>query len=63
MPEFDRFLIAPQSTGLERDVESWLLPEDAYSTLEDAYLFRGRLKKRFGYRMLGDPGAVAPLRS
>lgn len=57
---FQRFLIAPYSVGLERDMESWLLPENAFSTLENAFIFRGRVKKRFGYRLLGDSTGTNP---
>lgn len=47
------FLIAAPRIGLERDLEPWLLPNDAYPQIEDAYLWRGRIKKRQGYRVLG----------
>ncbi len=47
------FLIAAPRIGLERDLESWLLPNDAYPQIEDAYLFRGRIKKKQGYKLLG----------
>ncbi|MFP3859224.1 MAG: ubiquitin-activating E1 FCCH domain-containing protein [Bacteroidales bacterium] len=49
----DKLLIANMETGLERDREPWLLPDKAFPTLEDAYLFRGRIKRRQGYRNLG----------
>jgi hypothetical protein len=47
------FLIAPYSSGQQSDVEPFLLPEDAFTTLEDAYVWRGRVKKRWGYSLLG----------
>lgn len=47
------FLIANIRTGLERDIEPWLLPNDAYPTIEDAYLFRGRIQRRSGFKKLG----------
>lgn len=47
------FLIAPLRIGLERDIEPWLLPNDAFPTLEDAYMFRGRVKRRRGFNLLG----------
>lgn len=47
------FLIANMEVGLERDREPWLLPDQAFPTLEDAYLFRGRLTRRKGYTNLG----------
>lgn len=47
------FLIAPQKTGLETDIDPFLLPEDAYPELENMYVYRGRLKRRLGYGTLG----------
>lgn len=47
------FLIADYKVGLERDLEPWLLPNDAYPDLQNCYLFRGRLHKRKGFRLLG----------
>ena len=55
-----KFLIAPYASGLQNDIEPWLLPEDAFSTLEDAFVFRGRLKKKFGYQLLGDTTTTNP---
>lgn len=49
---FDRFLIAPYNTGLQRDVRPWLIPDDAFERLDNAYIFRGRVRKRFGSRFL-----------
>lgn len=49
----DKFLIADMKVGLERDREPWLLPDQAFPNLEDAYLFRGRIKRRAGYTNLG----------
>lgn len=45
---FDRFLIAPLNTGLQTDLKRWLIPEDAFARLNNAYVFRGRVRKRFG---------------
>ena len=45
------FLISDFDIGLEKDAEPFLLPEKAFPTLEDAYLFRGRVKRRFGYNL------------
>lgn len=44
----DRFLIAPINSGLQTDLRPWLIPDDAFTTLENAYVFRGRVRKRFG---------------
>lgn len=49
----DRFLIAPINTGYETDLKPWLIPDDAFPTLENAYVFRGRIRKRFGSLLMG----------
>ena len=57
---FNRSLIAPYQTGLVNDLEPWMIPEDAYATLENAFIFRGKLKKRFGYKLMGDTTVTNP---
>lgn len=47
MPE-QRFLIAPLNNGLVNDVRPWLIPDDAFARLNNAYVYRGRVRKRFG---------------
>jgi len=62
----DRFLIAPFSTGLETYLKPWLIPDDAFAKLQNAYVFRGRVRKRFGGQLmgLGTYGSItAPLSS
>lgn len=49
----DRFLIAPFNSGLQRDLKPWLIPEDAFTELNNAYVFRGRVRKRFGGVLTG----------
>jgi len=44
----DRFLIAPIKEGLRTDLKPWLLPESAFTRLENAYMHEGRVRKRFG---------------
>lgn len=44
----DRFLIAPLDKGLQNDLRPWLIPDEAYATLSNAYMFRSRVRKRFG---------------
>jgi len=46
------FLIADTRIGIERDLEPWLLPNDAYPDLQDAYIWRGRVHKRKGFQFL-----------
>lgn len=50
---YDRFLIAPLNTGLQTDLRPWLIMDDAFTNLENAYVFRGRVRKRFGGRLMG----------
>ena len=50
---FDRFLIAPFDKGVESDLKPWQIPDDAFAELENAYIFRGRVKKRFGADLTG----------
>lgn len=49
----DRFLIAPLNTGLQTDLRPWLIPDDAFYMLNNAYVFRGRVRKRFGSTYMG----------
>jgi len=49
----DKFLIAPFDSGLRDDLPSWLIPEKAFTRLNNAYVFRGRVKKRFGSVLIG----------
>ncbi len=60
----DRFLIAPydQNSGLQTDVRPWLIPDQAFSNLTNAYVFRGRVTKRFGSRWLADSVLASRLR-
>lgn len=52
----DRFLIAPfdKESGLQRNVKPFLIPDSAFSELNNAYVFRGRVRKRFGSRWMGN---------
>lgn len=52
------FLIADFDIGLEKDKEPFLLPEKAFPVLEDAYVFRGKVKRRFGFNLF-DGGQLA----
>jgi hypothetical protein len=49
---FDRFLIAPINTGMQTDLKSWMIPDDAFENLNNAYVFRGRVRKRFGSELM-----------
>ena len=48
MAQNDRFLIAPYDEGVRQDVKPFLIPDNAFETMKNAYVFRGRVRKRFG---------------
>lgn len=50
---YDRFLIAPFTTGLQTNTKPWLIVEDAFALQNNTYVFRGRVRKRFGSRFMG----------
>ncbi len=56
---YERFMIAPINTGLQTDVKPWLIPDDAFAELQNAYLFRGRVRKRFGSYLLNQSVSVS----
>ncbi len=62
MPSLQKYLVGPYETGEQNNIEPWLLPEDAFRVLEDAYVWRGRVKKRFGYSLLGTTDLKSRLR-
>lgn len=49
----DRFLIAPVKSGLKTNLKPWLIPEDSFAKLENAYMHEGRIRKRFGSLFTG----------
>lgn len=59
---FERFLIAPFNTGLQTNMRPWLIMDDAFAILENAYVFRGRVKKRFGSQLMGNSPLTSRLR-
>ena len=56
MPAYDKFIIAPYSDGLVQNRKPWLIPNDAFSTLRNAYVFRDRLRKRWGSTLINPDG-------
>jgi len=48
----DQFMIAPYVSGLHKNVKPFLIPDDAFEKLQNAYVYRGRVRKRFGTRYL-----------
>lgn len=51
----DRFFIGPfdKNSGLQNDVKPYLIPDQAFSICNNAYVWRGRIRKRFGSQWLG----------
>lgn len=45
--------ITYQESGLVRDRQAFVLADDAYQELTNCFLFRGRLRRRQGYNLLG----------
>lgn len=50
---YDKFMIAPLLSGLQTNVEPWQIPDDAFEQLDNAYIFRGKVRKRFGSSLSG----------
>jgi len=61
MGSYQPFLIANLRTGLQLNLEPWLLPKDAFSMLENAYLENGVIVKRNGYSLFADTGTGYPI--
>ena len=45
--------IGPQELGVQRNLKPFMLPNEAFTDLENMYLFRGRITKKRGYTTLG----------
>ncbi len=46
---YSPFLISNYATGFDREVQPWLLPNDAFTELLDGFVYRGVCQKRDGY--------------
>lgn len=51
---YQPFLIANFATGLDRELQPWMLPNDAFTDLFDGYVYRGVTHKRDGYSGLAN---------
>lgn len=47
------YLIAPFGLGLDLDTSPWLLPKDAFTSIENGHIQHGRVEKRAGYESYG----------
>lgn len=56
------YLVGPMQEGWINRVEPFYLPEEAFYTMEDAYTWRGRVKKRVGASLIGDTDLDSRLR-
>ncbi len=50
---YQPFYIAGLKTGLVKNPEAFLIPQDAFPDLENAYIWRDRIKRKLGYDLLG----------
>ncbi len=71
---YQPYLIANYATGYDRELQPWILPNDAFTDLLDGYVYRGVTNKRDGYsgfangmtstytesRMVHQPAAATP---
>lgn len=61
----DKFLIGynDNNSGLQSNVKPWIITDNAFEALEDMYVIRGRVKKRFGSILMGDDQRGSRLRA
>lgn len=53
MTAYSPLFVAGNSTGLVESREQMILPSDAYPTLENAFVWRERIKRKQGFQLLG----------
>lgn len=51
---YDTFFIGPPDKGLQTNVKPWIIMDNAFSTMKNAYTWRGRIKKRPGARVMNE---------
>jgi hypothetical protein len=49
---YQPFFIADLKSGLVKNPEAFIIPQDAFPTLENAYIWRGRIQRKSGYQLL-----------
>jgi len=60
----DRFYIGPydENSGQDNSVKPYMIPDNAFASLRNAYVYRGRVTKRFGSRWMGSSQLESRLR-
>lgn len=60
----DRFYIGfnDQGSGLQTNLKAFLINDNAFQTLKNAYVYRGRVRKRFGSQWMGESQRSSRLR-
>ena len=56
--KIDKFLIAPIKSGQQTNVKPWLIMDDAFENLQNAYTWRGTVRKRFGTNLMNESKAA-----
>lgn len=58
---YQPYLISNFSTGLEKRLQPWLIPDDAQEEMFDGFVYRGVMSKREGYNYfaIGERGGAA----
>lgn len=61
---YDKFLIGfnDENSGFQTNVEPWLIGDNAFQQLNDCYILRGKVQKRFGSQYLGNSQLTTRLR-
>jgi len=59
-----RFFIGAynKNSGMQTNIRPWAIPDEAFSSLRNAYVFRGRVRKRFGSQWFNNDVKLSRLR-
>ena len=53
MPKYVPTVISYSNHGLTKNANAFVIADDAYTELENAFVWRGRIRRRFGSTLLG----------